>query len=234
MAHGMKGWIGGAAAAALVMGALPLLGTAARADKDCGAFTVILSDGRSFSGDQERTVGAVAGRRAWVVGTYVEFMVDLDTFTMTGYTLTGANAPTDITAGERTVVFAAQQPELSARLTSGLQLVIKDEQVVLRRANAVQKVKIQAKDCTQGGIFKMELDRRGTVWHQLGDGFSYYLDPLGRVMFTNGTVVGRESPRLATLVFPAKSDIPGKTASRWLIQAGGRVGMVLGEDALQP
>lgn len=64
--------------------------------------------------------------------------------------------------------------------------------------------------------------------HTLAPGFTYFEDDLGRTLFTNGTVVGRESPELASLV--SRTD----TRSTWDVQAGGRMGAVFGEDAIQP
>ena len=63
--------------------------------------------------------------------------------------------------------------------------------------------------------------------HKLAPGFTYYTDDLGRTLFTNGTVIGRESPELATLV--SRTD----TSSTWSVPAGGRMGAVFGEDATE-
>jgi len=74
----------------------------------------------------------------------------------------------------------------------------------------------------------MEPEPGTTVVHTLAPGFKYYTDNLGRTLFTNGVVIGRESPELASLVSRTSS------VSTWSIQAGGRMGAVFGEDATQP
>ena len=211
------------------------LAAPAQAKKDCGTYTVTIG-ARTFSGKQDTRISArdVAGQIARVRGTFTEFDVDLDTFTVRNYTMTGVPASTDITRRTRTVIYLSKVPEHNSILTGDLSLRINNEQLVLSRTGPVTPMKIQAKDCTQGGIFQMEPDRTIPVVHTLAQGFRYFVDSLGRVLFTNGIFVGRESPETATLVAPGKADIPGQTQSRWLIQGGGRMGMVLGEDATQP
>jgi hypothetical protein len=95
--------------------------------------------------------------------------------------------------------------------------------------------KIQAKDCTQGGLFQMEPSRTGFYTHQLAAGFGYFFDARGRLLSTNGTVIERESPETATL----QAVFSDGTASRWLVRAGnptrsvGPDGAVFGEDATE-
>ena len=212
---------------ALVGGALLLPAAPAHAGRDSGAFRVTLSDGRAFSGKRDVTIPVARGTIALVSGTYAEFLVDLDTFAVGDYTLTGAPSPSDITGGRRTVIFARKVPEHGSLLTGDLTLRLGNEQLELRRSGPGIGMKIQAKDSTQGGIFQMEPSRTITYVHQLAPGFEYFTDGLGRTLLTNLTLVGRESPELAAPV----GRIP--TASRWRVQGGGRMGMVLGEDAVE-
>src|SRR5262245_11971494 len=98
-------------AAALVIGGL--LPSTAHAKKDCGAFTVVLSDGRTFVGKQKVIIPGRTlppGARALVQGAYARFEVDLVTFSVFDHGLTGAPAPTDITGGVPTRIFAARVP----------------------------------------------------------------------------------------------------------------------------
>jgi hypothetical protein len=99
---------------------------------------------------------------------------------------------------------------------------------VLIRAGASNKLKIQAKDCSTGGLFQMEPYHTTLIHHQLADGFHYFDDNLGRTLFTDGVTIGRESPQSAALVSRTL------TASLWQVQGGGRMGAVFGEDAVQP
>jgi hypothetical protein len=212
---------------AVVGGALLLPAVPAHAGKDSAAFRVTLSDGRTFFGNRDVTIPAARGTIALVSGTYVEFLVDLDTFAVGSYTLTGAPSPSDITGGRRTVIFERKVPEHGSLLTSNLSLKLDGEKLELRRSGPGIGMKIQAKDATQGGIFQMEPSRTITYVHQLAPGFEYFTDRLGRTLLTNLTLVGRESPEAAAPVERTP------TASLWQVQGGGRMGMVLGEDAVE-
>jgi hypothetical protein len=114
-------------------------------------------------------------------------------------------------------------------LTSGVRLDLNNEGVVLKRSGGGQNMKIQAKDCQQGGLFHMEPEPGTRERNTLGDSFVYTNQPPGeeRLCFTNGRVPGYDSPQFATLI---SNDT--KTAT-WRVQAGGRIGMVIGEDAVE-
>jgi hypothetical protein len=203
------------------------------AKKDCGFFSVTIGDKTytAAGGDIRLILPAaqVSGQTATVKGTFVEFEVDLDTFTVTDYTLTGAPAPTDITGGKRTRVFVSKTPQLKADLTGNLEMRLSQETALLIRAGRGAKMKVQAKDCSQGGIFQLESDiGQVTYTHVLDPAFHYFTDSLGRTLFTNGKVIGRESPQLAKLISRTIR------TSRWQVDAGGRMGAVFGEDATQP
>lgn len=234
MVHVARRTIGRLLASALVGGALfavaPSMPAHAAKANTCAAFVARLGT-RTFSGEDRWRLSArrVDGRTMMVDGRFVEFLVDLDTFRVRDYTLTGARSARDITGGERTVIFASKTPQHSSDkpLTGALELRLADETIRLERGGASVDLKIQAKDCPQGGLFQMEPEPGMTFVHQLGAGFHYFTDDLGRTLFTNGTVVGRESPELASLV--SRDD----DTSTWSVDAGGRMGMVLGEDATQ-
>jgi hypothetical protein len=210
----------------------------AEAKSDSGAFAVTFNPvmrpdgtftgGTTYSGKQDRAVSPV-GRFALVRGQYIEFVVDLATFEVINYTMTGKAAPTDITRRTRTVVFASKFPEHGKVLAGNVTLNLNNEQLVLQRSGPGITMKIQAKDATQGGLFQMEPSRTITYLHHLNPGFGYFFDARGRLLFTNHVFIGRESPELATLVTVSDDG----TASRWLVQAGGRMGAVFGEDATQ-
>lgn len=214
------------ALAALAFGATP-----AHAGKDSGQFWVILSKGVAVGGKQKTTIPAAtaAGQVAWIKGTYVEFWVNLDTFEVADYTLTGAPARTDITGRRRTTIFSRRVPQHGSTLTGALSIDINGEQLVISRGGPAITMKIQAKDNTQGGNFQMEPSRDITYFHQLAPGFVYSFDPFNRVIESNGVFPGRESPETATLI----AIDPTGTMSQWAVRAGGRMGLVLGEDALE-
>ena len=143
---------------------------------------------------------------------------------------------------------------------------LRDTDVVIEREDGDLKMKIQAKDCAQGGIFQMEPERAdGTatvITHQLAPGSFYYDNPrfrerLGttvpfvtstgqtiqmpvptRVNFGNVAatgVVGRDSAQLATRVDQCRNAFGTHCGgvSTWRVASGGRMGQVLGEDAVE-
>jgi hypothetical protein len=222
-----------------------------------------------------------------VRGKYVQFVVDSATLGVRDWTLTGAANPLDITGNMWTVVFASKIPDhRGLRLTSELVLKMDKESVVLTRKGAGLAMKIQAKDCAQGGVFQMEVERGDgaatTFTHVLGDNIFYYDNPnvrdrLGeripcsgvlpdgtrvsceganpdgtvtvtaRVNFGNDIspkFVGRDSSQVATRIATGcPNNIPNPFhpgtvnhcggVSQWSVASGGRMGQVMGEDAVE-
>jgi hypothetical protein len=121
-----------------------------------GGFTVL---GRS--GDVKLDVPpAQLGVRFLVKGRYVEFEVASSTLGIRNYVLTGAQNPMDITGGVRTPLFQSKMPDHRGEtLTGSLRLELRGGDVVMRRGDVAVAMKIQAKDCAQGGIFQMEVER---------------------------------------------------------------------------
>jgi hypothetical protein len=143
------------------------------------------------------------------------------------HAFTGASNPLDMTGGRRIVAFASKVPDHRGLvLTGDLSLRLDKDGIELSRSGAGLAMKIQAKDCANGGLFQMEPQRAdGTatrVTHTLGaDGF-YFDNPNFRaregdvVPYKNTTVVvaprvnfatdlspnfvGRDSPQVATRV----------------------------------
>lgn len=199
-------------------------GTAyASGGKSCIGFVVDFN-GKTFKGKVERTItdAQARGKSIFVHGTMVNFSLNLDTWQVTNYTVTAASDVTDVD----TVVFASKAPQLASKLTGSVSLKLSNEQLVIERGSSTT-MKIQAKDCSTGGIFQMEAEPGQTYVHQLAHGFSYYEDDLGRTLAMNGTVIVRESPELASLV--SRTD----TTSTWAVSTSGRMGAVFGEDATQ-
>jgi hypothetical protein len=241
-----------------------------------GAFTVL---GRS--GDVKVDVPASQlGARFPVKGRYVEFEVDSATFAIYNYVLTGAQNTMDITGGVRTPVFQSKVPDhRGAALTGGVRLELKGGDLVLRRGDGAVTMKIQAKDCAQGGIFQMEVERddnQQTLFtHTLATGTqnanltAFYFDnrnfraregdqlPFGDVFMTvparvnfgndfSSRFVGRDSAQLATRRSESSCNngIVNRNGqivsvkhcggvSRWDVESGGRMGMVMGQDAVE-
>jgi hypothetical protein len=211
-----------AAAIPLALGAAP--GKAASsAGCEGGGFTVL-----GLSGEQRTTVPAGSVPATFLVkGKYVEFTVVANSFGIQNYTFTGVANPLDITGGRRTVVFSSKTPNhRGLTLTSGVEIRHKEGDLVLTRTGAGLSMKIQAKDCANGGLFQMEPERGdGTatrITHTLADGVFYFDNPnfraregdvvpykdttvtvTPRVNFANdlsAKFVGRDSPQVATRV----------------------------------
>lgn len=238
-------------AVALLLLGLFLAAGAQRADaassKGCvgGGFSLVTPGGAPVS-----AAGAASDGPFVVRGTYVEFTVDPATLGVTDYTLTGAPNPLDITGGRRTPLFAAKTPDLGARtLTGALTAQITGQDILLARSGDGVSMKIQAKDCAQGGTFQMEPARADlaptVITHTLADGIFYFDNPFfrervgqvlngvavaTRVNFANDTspnLVGRDSTQVASkLAQTARTSV-------WSVASGGRMGGVLGEDAVE-
>ena len=99
---------------------------------------------------------------------------------------------------------------------------------MLERSGDGQDMKIQAKDSQQGGLFQMEPEPGTMESDTLGPDFTYTSQPPSeeRLCFTNGRFAGCDSPELASLVSNKEK------VATWQVASGGRIGMVIGEDAL--
>ncbi|NHC44543.1 hypothetical protein G9H72_04635 [Motilibacter sp. K478] len=200
-----------------------------------GGFRITLPSGAVVSsGTKVKPAQLPPGSTLKVRGKHVEFDVNVSTFATYDYTLTGAANPADMTGGVRTPVFASKVPELGGRTVDSGELEVKlsDSDLELRRRGSGElKMKVQAKDCATGGIFQMEPEGAGNVLvtHTLAAGMYYYVNPFtGKINVGNGTDFrGKDSPQVATKL--SQTD----TVSTWSVASGGRMGGVLGEDAVE-
>ena len=189
----------------------------------------------------------VASGTIAVRGRNVGFDINPSTLGVYNYTLTGApDAQRMVTAP--TVVFASKVPTLTPAQLSGAkiaELEIKDDTLTVRFTTSQGKFKIQAKDGAQGGIFQMESEFAGPVefTHTLGAGLFYFVNSFtGKINFGSGIdavtaaqdpanahqmLLGKDSPQVAT------KTLQTGTVTKWVVQPGGRLGGVLGEDAIE-
>ena len=198
-----------------------------------------------------RTTNPAAGREARlrdvtptgpiaVRGQHVTFTIDPATLGVHDYTLTGAPDPQRMVTGP-TVVFASKVPQLTAAQLRGVrigELRLRDGVLVAEFTTAAGKLKVQAKDAPQGGIFQMEQEFGAPVEyvHTLGAGLFYFVNEYtGKINFGNGVsgdathqmLLGKDSPQVATKLYQ------DGTTTRWSVASGGRMGGVLGEDAIE-
>jgi hypothetical protein len=204
----------------LALMAMSLLSIPAHAGKTCSAFSVTIGT-QVFSGNRTILVPAsnVNNRIAHVKGKFADFFVNMNNFKVLNYTLNG------------TKVYTSKTPTVPSPLNSPLFLNLNNEQLVLQRSGPGQdqSLKVQAKDCDNGGTFQLESDSAGRQTNVLATGINYCLfdSVSGRLFFTNGPLLGYDSPQLA------RNLNWGSSTSSWAVNAGGRIGMVTGEDAQQ-
>jgi hypothetical protein len=170
----MKHWM-----AACCMGLLLSAQYAHAADSagcDGGGFTVLGKSGA-------KTVSVAAGSvpsSFRVQGRYVQFDVDAASFGVLNYAMTGAANKIDITGGRATPVFDSKMPDHRGLvLNSAVSVELSSSaDIVLTRTGPGVTMKIQAKDCANGGIFQMEVaradDTRTVFTHKLAQSAFYY------------------------------------------------------------
>ena len=150
----------------------------AASSKGCegGGFTA-LGHGAGFDG-----TAAAPGGRFRVQGRYTQFDVDPADFAVYDQAFTGAPNELDQTGGRFTPIYASKVPDhRGLSLTSAITVQIKDTDILLSRTGPGLSMKLQAKDCANGGIFQMEPQRgdgtRTRIVHRLGAGAFYYDNP---------------------------------------------------------
>lgn len=103
---------------------------------------------------------AQLGTTFGVRGRYTQFDVRAVDFAVLDEAFTGAANPLDLTGGRFTPVFASKVPDHRGLvLNSAVSVELAAEDLVLQRTGTGLSMKIQAKDCAQGGIFQMEPQR---------------------------------------------------------------------------
>ncbi|MGB7925911.1 MAG: hypothetical protein WCF57_21910 [Pyrinomonadaceae bacterium] len=121
-----------------------------------------------------------SGTTMQVRGRHVRFDVDMRTGGVRNWTLTGVANPGRLVQ-QPTVIFTEKTPLHGAVLTQTERLRNDKGDLVFIRTNGVVTVKIQAKDCAQGGIFQMEIERDDAPFtrfrHVLAPTVFYYDNP---------------------------------------------------------
>ncbi len=161
MGHLRTALVGGALVAALMAPSTASAASSKGCDKD-GGFSITLGDGSTVREGTRTTIAAsrLNTARLLVRGKFINFDVDPATFAVYDYTFTGAANELDITGGRRIVAFAGKVPDhRGLRLTSGMSVELKDEGLEISRTGPGLSMKIQAKNCANGGLFQMEPQR---------------------------------------------------------------------------
>jgi hypothetical protein len=234
-------------ATAIVVGSLLVAAPAqAKTSVSGGDFSVSVN-GTTYNpapGKDVKLSGITPSGRIAVRGVHVGFDIDVATLGVYDYTLTGAPDPQRMVT-KPTVIFASKVPTLTTAQRAGAtikSLEVKDDSVVVLFQTSLGKYKIQAKDGAQGGIFQMETEFAGAVefTHTLAPGIFYFVNSFtGKINFGDGIdavasgasahqmLLGKDSPQVAT------KTLQTATVTKWIVQPGGRMGGVLGEDAIE-
>ena len=119
----------------------------------------VVASGRT--GEVDKVIPAARfGPRFAIRGRYIEFDVRSIDFAVLNYTFTGAANPLDITNLRRTPVWASKVPNhRGLKLAGAIGVQLKEDSLEISRTGTGLSMKIQAKDCAQGGIFQMEPER---------------------------------------------------------------------------
>jgi hypothetical protein len=147
-----------------------------------GGFAVLgFANGAPLAASGTTVVSAAQiGSVLQVRGRYIHFDIVPATFGIRNYAFTGAANPEDITGGRRTPVWAEKTPNhRGLSLNGNVTITIDEDAIEVNRSGTGLKMKIQAKDCAQGGIFQMEPergDRTATRITHVLDASAFYFD----------------------------------------------------------
>jgi hypothetical protein len=182
--------VGLAAAVVAPMILVAFAGTAQAAKSagcENGGYAVVSSGGATLVKATATTVtttftadalGATFGIR----GLYTQFDIRSTDFAVLNQAFTGAANPLDMTGGYFTPVFASKVPQ-DMVLDSSITVTLGGESLEVGRTGTGVSMKIQAKDCAQGGVFQMEPQRSSgaltTIVHTLATSAATAKDPKG-------------------------------------------------------
>ena len=152
-------------ASGLVATTMPAQAASSKGCVNGGYRLVNLSTGATVvtvGADRIRTTipAARLGTTFGVRGRYTQFDVRSADFAVLNQAFTGAANVLDLTGGRFTPVYASKVPDhRGLTLSSGVAVELKEEGLSLQRTGTGLSMKLQAKDCAQGGIFQMEPQR---------------------------------------------------------------------------
>ena len=235
---------------AVVAGSTALAATAAHAKTTTAGHFAVTVNGTVYNpaaGKDAKLSNVKPTGKILVRGTNVTFDIDPTTLGVYNYTETGAPDPLRMVT-KPTVIFASKVPTLTAAQKANVTIKdfeIKDDTFTVRFQAAGGTLKVQAKDAPQGGIFQIEPEfgAQTEFTHILGPTLFYFVNPFtNKINYGDGIdavsptqdpanyhqmLLGKDSPQVATKTFQDGS------TTKWLVTSGGRMGGVLGEDAIE-
>ena len=215
----------GVIAAALLF--VPAEEASAAKNEGCegGGFVVRQLLNGGTRGQGESRIGAAnLGPVLFIDGKYIEFYIVTSTFGIRDYAFTGAPNPADITGGRRTPVWSEKTPDhRGSVLTSAVTIDNDGPDIVLERSGTNDlDMKIQAKDCAQGGVFQMEPERgdhTATVFtHVLAPEAFYFDNPRFRAR-EGDTVPYKDT----TVVVPSRVNIANDFSRKFVARDSAQV-----------
>ena len=213
---------GGLLVASLV--AAPVF-AAASAGCEGGGYTVL---GRSGTVDTDIPAAGLPARFL-VQGKYNQFEVVSATFAIENYVFRATTNPLDMTNGLDTPVFLSKTPNHRGLvLNSAIELSLDEDVIELSRLGPGLSMKIQAKDCAQGGVFQMEPERGdGTetvITHLLSNPSNFSLTPF---YFDNPKFRAREGDIVpfkdTTIAVPTRINIANDFSPRFVARDSAQV-----------
>jgi hypothetical protein len=206
---------------------------AASAGCEGGGFSVL---GRSGTVDTDIPASELKAPTFLVQGKYVQFEVVAATFAVLNYAFRPTTNPLDMTNGTLTPVFASKTPNHRDRaLNSAIELTLEEDVLELARLGPGLSMKIQAKDCAQGGVFQMEPERGdGTptvITHVLADAAT----TLTPFYFDNPNFRAREGDIVpykdTTIAVPTRINIANDFSPRFVARDSAQVATRIDEPA---
>ena len=218
----------------LIFGAIASGGAFAATSAGCegGGFTIL-----GLSAPQDSSIAARSlGETFRVQGKYVQFDVVASTLGIRNYAFLPTNNALDMTLGSITPVYASKAPDhRGLTLTSDLLVELKDDALAIQRTGIGLSMKVQAKDCAQGGLFQMEPERtdgsRTEIVHTLAAAGGN-LQPF---YFDNRNFRDRETDLVPykdiMIPVPARINIANDFSPRFVVRDSPQVATRINEDA---
>ena len=210
----------------LILGAVASSGALAATSAGCegGGFTVL-----GLSGPQDSSVAAGSlGITFRVQGKYVQFNVVASTLGITDYEFRPTTNALDMTGGMLTPVYESKTPDhRGLTLTSDLLVELKDDSMSIERSGTGLTMKIQAKDCAQGGLFQMEPERSDATATEIVHTLATPGGNLTPFYFDNRNFRNREGDTVpfkdTTIIVPARINIANDFSPKFVVRDSAQV-----------
>ncbi|MBL0394876.1 hypothetical protein JJ685_27300 [Ramlibacter monticola] len=171
-----------------------------------------------------------------VRGKYVQFDIVAATFGIRNFVFLPTANPLDMTNGVATPVFASKTPNHRGLVLNGaVDLLIEEEVLEIARLGPGLSMKIQAKDCAQGGIFQMEPERGDGTATRIVHTLAVAAQGLTPFYFDNPRFRAREGDIVpfkdTTIAVPTRINIANDFSPRFVARDSAQVATRVNEPA---